>query len=233
MKFHNPRYSCQNARRLEHLASLNLDLRDKSVLEFGAGIGNHSLFFLDGGCSVTSIEPRQDNVACILHRHAAEGVAFPSRRHKVIRCSAEESVALLHNARFQIVYNYGLLYHLGDPESFLRKSAGFCEGLYLLETAVSDLVEGDTTYIEDSANVTNAVDGRCHLLSREKIFAILRDCLPFVYMPITQPTHEQFLSDWSAAPQPPVNRHRAIFIGARMPLQNPMLADKVLHRHVK
>jgi 2-polyprenyl-3-methyl-5-hydroxy-6-metoxy-1,4-benzoquinol methylase len=232
-EFQNPRYSRHNARRLEHLASLNLEVRDKSVLEFGAGVGDHSLFFLDRGCRVVSIEPREQNVACILHRHSTEANAFPKDRHKIIRCSAEESFSFLGDARFQIVYNYGLLYHLSDPELFLRKSALLSEGLYLLETAVSDLIQTETRYTEDTGNLTNSIGGPCRLLSRENIFGILRECLPFVYMPITQPAHEQFLCDWSIAPEAPLNRHRAVFIGSMTPLQNPMLSDEFLERHVK
>jgi 2-polyprenyl-3-methyl-5-hydroxy-6-metoxy-1,4-benzoquinol methylase len=232
-EFQNVRYSRHNARRLEHLASLNLEVRNKSVLEFGAGIGDHSLFFLDRDCRVVSIEPREQNVACILHRHSTEANAFPKDRHKIIRCSAEESFSFLGDARFQIVYNYGLLYHLSDPELFLRRSALLCEELYLLETAVSNLIQTDTTYTEDAVNLTNSIGGFCRLLSRENIFGILRECLPFVYMPITQPAHEQFLCDWSIAPEVPLNRHRAVFIGSMTPLQNRMLSNEVVERHVK
>jgi 2-polyprenyl-3-methyl-5-hydroxy-6-metoxy-1,4-benzoquinol methylase len=233
VEFQNARYSRHNARRLEHLASLNLEIRNKSVLELGAGIGDHSLFFLDRDCHVVSIEPREQNVACILHRQSAEANAFPRNRHKIIRCSAEESLSVLGDARFQIVYNYGLLYHLSDPEHFLRQSALLCEGLYLLETAVSNLIQTDTMYTEDSANLTNSVGGICRLLSRENIFGILRECLPFVYMPTTQPAHEQFLCDWSIAPKAPLNRHRAVFIGSMTTLRNPMLSNEVVEQHVK
>jgi len=230
--FQNPRYIRHNARRLEHLASLDLDLRDKSVLEFGAGVGDHSSFFLDRGCSVTSIEPREENVACILRRHRSEPVAFPKGRHNVIRCNVDAAATFLHNARFQIVYSYGLLYHLSDPEAFLRGSAGYCEGLYLLETAVGDLTQ-TTNYVEDASDVTNGVDGSCRLLSRNEIFEILRQCLPFVYMPVVQPAHEQFLCDWSLAPVPDVNRHRAVFVGSMAPLPATRLAARVLERHDK
>jgi hypothetical protein len=115
----------------------------------------------------------------------------------------------------------------------LRQSAVFCEGLYLQETAVSDLKETEPTYIEDTADPTNAIDSACRLLSREKIFEILRESLPFVYLPVTQPAHEQFLCDWSVAPQPPVNRHRAVFVGSVTPLANAKLSDALLMHHVR
>jgi 2-polyprenyl-3-methyl-5-hydroxy-6-metoxy-1,4-benzoquinol methylase len=229
--FQNPRYARHNARRLEHLASLNLDIRGKSVLELGAGVGDHSLFFLDRGCHVTSIEPRAENVACILHRHATEGVAFPEERHRVIRCGVEECAAFLAGARFQIICNYGLLYHLAEPEAFLRQSAVYCEGLYLLETAVRDLIDTEAAYIEDTAELTNSISGTCRLLSRQEIFDILQQCLPFVYTPVTQPAHEQFLREWSVVPRSRLSRHRAVFVGSVTPLDSALLAGRVLVRH--
>jgi hypothetical protein len=229
--FHNPRYARHNARVLEHLASLNLDISGKSVLEFGAGIGDHSMFFLDRGCHVTSIEARAANVACMLQRHATERTAFPAERHRVIRGGAGDCGAILAGARFQIVYTYGLLYHLGEPEAFLRQSAARCEGLYLLETAVSDLIGTAPTYFEDTAEPTNSVDGACSLLSRQEIFDILRQCLPYVYMPVTQPPTELFLKDWTVAPGSRLSRHRAVFVGSVTPLDSAMLADRVLDRH--
>ena len=229
--FRNPRYTRHNARRLEHLASLNLDIHGRSVLEFGAGVGDHSSFFLDRGCHVTSIEPRAENVAALLHRYATEGAAFPEEQHRVIRCSVEDCAAFLAGARFQIVYGYGLLYHLGEPETFLRRSAAYCEGLYLLETAVRDLTDIESAYVEDAADLTNSFSGACRLLSRREIFDVLRQCLPHVYMPVTQPAHEQFLRDWTTTPRSRPNRHRAVFVGSVTPLDSAWLCDQVLDRH--
>jgi len=228
--FQNPRYIRHNARRLEHLASLQLDLFAKSVLEFGAGVGDHSLFFLDRGCHVTSIEPREENVECIAHRHTTEATAFPAGRHRVIRCDTKQSAAFIGTAKFQIVYNYGLFYHLDDPEAFLRQSAAYCEDLYLLETAVLDLTD-NSSYVEDHADLTNGVDGGCVLLSRQGVVDILRERFPYVYVPRTQPAHEQFLTDWSVPPQPPVNRHRSVFVGSMRALPDSLFATEVLNHH--
>ena len=40
-------YQRHNQRRLEHLSSLNLDIFSKTVIEVGAGIGDHTSFFVD------------------------------------------------------------------------------------------------------------------------------------------------------------------------------------------
>ena len=46
-EFHGPHYLKHNQRRQEHLATLGLPLAGRSVIEMGAGIGDHTEFFLD------------------------------------------------------------------------------------------------------------------------------------------------------------------------------------------
>jgi 2-polyprenyl-3-methyl-5-hydroxy-6-metoxy-1,4-benzoquinol methylase len=228
--FHNARYLRHNARRLEHLASLDLDLEGKTVLEVGAGVGDHSEFFLDRDCRVTSVEPRAENVAHMLSVRSGND-ELPIDRRRIIKCAVEEVSQVVGSSRYQIVYNYGLLYHLGEPEAVLRDTARSCAGLYLLETAVSDLAP-EPEFDEDRNDPTNSIDGPCRLLSRAEIFRILGECLPYVYMPVTQPAHEQFLRDWTRKPDVPVYRHRAVFVGSIAPLDNPKLAPEVMEKHV-
>src|SRR5688572_10851078 len=59
--FHAPSYLRHNARRLEHLATLGLPIAGSTVLEVGAGIGDHTSFYLDRGCTVTTVEAREAN----------------------------------------------------------------------------------------------------------------------------------------------------------------------------
>lgn len=58
--FQGPHYLRHNARRLEHLSSLGLPVREKSVLEVGAGMGDHTHFYLDRGCTVCITEARPE-----------------------------------------------------------------------------------------------------------------------------------------------------------------------------
>src|SRR5258706_7389962 len=62
-------YLRHNQRRQEHLASLGLELADRSVLELGAGVGDHTTFFLDLGCTVTAVEPRPHYRPVLLESH--------------------------------------------------------------------------------------------------------------------------------------------------------------------
>lgn len=46
-----------------------MDLAGATVLEVGAGIGDHTSFFLDRGCQVVSTEAREDNLDILRTRY--------------------------------------------------------------------------------------------------------------------------------------------------------------------
>src|SRR5438045_3527021 len=56
--FHSWHYLRHTSRRLEHLASLSIPIFNTSVLEAGAGVGDHSHYYLDRGCQITITEAR-------------------------------------------------------------------------------------------------------------------------------------------------------------------------------
>jgi 2-polyprenyl-3-methyl-5-hydroxy-6-metoxy-1,4-benzoquinol methylase len=125
--FHSNHYLRHNARRLEHLASLGLPLAGRSVLEVGAGIGDHSHFYLDRGCRVTITEAREENLRCLRERYPDCSVQFLDM----------ERPERVDGAPFDVVHCYGLLYHLRTPKEALAFLARQARGLLLLETCVS------------------------------------------------------------------------------------------------
>src|SRR5215472_9704948 len=128
-EFKHPNYQRHNGRRLEHLASLGLELRNKSVLELGAGIGDLSTFFLDRDCTLVSVEARPENCrifADTMTALAAGGYTRGSRSRLI--CGDVESLDRFVEGRFDIVFCYGLLYHLRNPEAALASMADHCSG---------------------------------------------------------------------------------------------------------
>src|SRR5262249_50321591 len=63
-----------NEARLEHLASLDLPLSGRSVLEVGAGVGHLTRFFVERDCRVVVTEGRAENVRGLARRHPAVAV---------------------------------------------------------------------------------------------------------------------------------------------------------------
>jgi SAM-dependent methyltransferase len=220
-RFHSDLYIRHNARRLEHLAALHLDLTGKSVLELGAGIGDHSIFFLDRACRVTALEPRAENVDVIRARTREAPRAWDPARLRVVHGGIDDLDRLEGARTYDIVHCYGLLYHLPDPHAALEAAATRCHGLLLVETKVR-LPHQPASIEEDRENVTNAIDGAARILTRDELLGAMARLFPHVYEPTIPVAHEQFPPDWNAPPaaQWPI---RAVAIGARAPVASPFV----------
>jgi SAM-dependent methyltransferase len=220
LHFRSDAYLRHNARRQEHLASLRIPVAGLSVLEVGAGIGDHSHYFLDRGCRVTITETRESSLQYVRQR-------FPTS--DVRRLDLEDPPEQVAGAPFDIVYCYGLLYHLSNPAqamAFLRANTG---KMLLLETCVS--VDGDSGVNltkERKSSPTQAFGGMGCRPSRSWVWNELCQLYPHVYVPRTQPNHEEFPTDWNAANESPSHLQRAVFIASLEPICNEMLAPTLL-----
>jgi hypothetical protein len=219
--FQSDLYVRHNARRLEHLAALHLDLANKSVLELGAGIGDHSIFYLDRGCTVTAVEARAENVLVLQERMRDYPEAWDPGRLTVMHAPVERLGGQDGLARYDVVHCYGLLYHVADPRAVLTAAAQHCSGLFLLETKVR-LADRSPVLEEDRHNPTNAVDGRVTLMTRDELLAHLAVLFSYVYVPHVPVAHEQFPADWDRVPadQWPI---RTVIVASRSKLSNPLL----------
>lgn len=223
LHFHSNAYLRHNARRLEHLASLNIPVRGMSVLEVGAGIGDHSHYYLDRECQITITETRQDNLDYLILRYP--GV-------NILRLDLD-SPQPLENSPFDIVHCYGLLYHLKNPDLALDFLSQSCQKILFLETCVSF---GDNEQInpvkEIQTNPTQAFSGVGCRPTRRWIFSRLQNHFDYVYIPRTQPNHEEFPLDWSH-PEKHQGLSRSIFIASRTKLDNEILTDELIQHQVR
>ena len=203
-------YQRHNSRRLEHLASLELPLASRRVLEVGAGIGDHTSFFLDRGCEVTVTEARADNLKLLRRR-------FPNV--EVMHLDLDEAKPL--NRFWDIAYCYGLLYHLSDPEhaiSFLSKHAD----LLLLETCVTPGNGVELNPVSEAReSPTQAISGIGCRPTRHWVRETLSKHFDYVYSTITQPWHEEFPLNWNAVETDGLTR--SIFIACRGALDSANL----------
>jgi FkbM family methyltransferase len=221
--FHSDHYQRHNQRRLEHLASLGLNLAGKTVLEVGAGIGDHTHFFLDRGCEVTTTEGRPENLEILQARYPELPVAF-------LDMDQPEADS---DMMFDIVYCYGLLYHLKNPVEAIDFIARHCTDMLLLETCVSyGEEEAINPCHEWAESPSQAVSGWGCRPTRQWVYNQLKQHFNFVYLPVTQPYHEQFPTDWSRNPQNDL-LSRSVFIASRSAIQNPMIVEEVLMQQRK
>jgi len=213
--FHAAGYLRHNQRRQEHLATLGLPLAGRSILEVGAGIGDHTGFFLDRGCRVMVTDGRPANVT-VLAREFGPGSA------KLLDLDRPDAS---FDERFEVVYCYGTLYHLSRPGEAIAYLGARCKNMMLVETCVS---VGDTEAMnpekEQARNPSQAVSSLGCRPTRPWVRNRLLEHFPHVYATTTQPWHEEFPLDWSQE-APPGRLTRAVFVASREPLSVPTLTD--------
>lgn len=218
--FHSDGYLRHNQRRQEHLATLGLELSNKSVLEVGAGIGDHTSFFLDRNCRVLTSDGRPENVSFLQKKFS--GVANIEVR--TIDLDQSNLAAIGDQEVFDIVYCYGLLYHLAHPDEALQFIADHCSGVLLLELCVSFGEDVAVNVVaEEQSDPSQAWQGSGCRPTRKWVFSQLKARFEHVYATASQPWHEEFPIDWTpaaAAAWPPDRLSRAVFVASRRPLDS-------------
>lgn len=217
-EFHSPHYLRHNQRRLEHLASLRLPLAGRTVLEVGAGIGDHTPFYLDRGCTVRVSDAREENLAVLRQRFAGDA------RVAVERLDLDHPPAPA--ARSQIGHCYGILYHLHDPAGALAYLAASISDLLVVETCVSFGSGRLVNQVPEPAQQpSQSVHGVGARPTRDWVYSTLGAHFPYVYVPATQPWHEEFPLDWDAPASHGSAFARAVFVASRTRLDQELLLE--------
>lgn len=200
-----------NTARQEHLASLELDLHKRTVLEVGAGIGLHTAFFLERKCDVTITDGAPENMVEIRRRH-------PGVKNRLL--DLETVAALSDIGEFDIVYCYGLLYHISQPEIALQKLATICREKILLELICDPSDSNHLSVVADPHGLDQSTSGRGCRPSRSWVLDKLVQYFGYGYISSTQPDHPEFPLDWTVHNQ---RNTRAIFVGSKTELHNAFL----------
>lgn len=200
------------AARQQHLATLGLDLNKKKVLEVGGGIGLHSGFFLKRDCDLLFTEPRPFNLMEALRRN---------RRLKTALLDLDQETDLKWLGQFDVVYCYGVLYHLQFPEKAIRQLSEICNGVLLLDTMVSP-AEGDgiNVFYEDASVLNQAVRGVGCRPSRRWVLDTVRKYWGHGYISKAQPNNIDFLTNWKDPNDLESFHARSIFVGSKTSLDH-------------
>lgn len=222
--FYNYSYTIHNIARISHLESLNLIENNKKVIEFGAGIGDHTLYYLFKNLSILPTDGRIELVEFISKRFGIESIVF----NPVLDLNTIKS-----KGYFDIGHCYGFLYHISNPEEFIKLSKDLCETL-IIETCVSSDHLPDDIYLttENLNNFSQAIDGIGCRPTRNWIFNCLKANFKFVYCPATQPKHYEFPMDWNFEFSNDTLQ-RAIFIASQKSIDNPLLLNFIPKNYSK
>ncbi|MGI8608648.1 MAG: class I SAM-dependent methyltransferase [Candidatus Dormibacteria bacterium] len=214
--FDQPFYVEVTEARLRHLDWMRLTLAGKSVADIGCGIGRLSQFFADQGADVTCVDGRAENIE-ILKRD------YPGRIAHVIDVETDR---LLDIGSFDVVFCYGLLYHLADPLGFLRRAEKICGETMILETKIVDYQSPQLLLIREFDDPTMGLHHVACRPSSAYIAACLRHVgMSHVYNPARLPDHADFRyrrRDDGAHMHAGVPM-RDIFVASRKPLDNSRL----------
>lgn len=236
--FRNTAYRRLNQRRLEHLATLPINLSARSVLEVGAGVGELTGFFLDRGCRIHATDGRPDQPPLILRAFADHHLRHNLSASTIDLDNPPSSVSVAGDgaaARFDLVFSYGTLYHLQNPLAALQFFARACSHALLLETCVS-MADGVrlNPVSEPSQTRSQSKSGWGCRPTRQWVFEALHRFFPHVYVTATQPPHEQFPLDWrpgaARGAVPPgamgfggERLARCVFVASHQPIDHPLL----------
>jgi SAM-dependent methyltransferase len=213
--FDTPEALALNRARLAHLDSLGLPLQNRSVLDVGCGVGHLMQFFLDRNCRVVGVDGRAENI----ERLRAQ---YPQRDVHVASCESD----LSRFGQFDVVFGYGLLYHVENPAAALRNMAVVCRELLLLETIVCDYDKPVVVFDDETKTVSQALHGVGSRPSPSfMVMTLDRIGVPFVYAAKVRPDHPDFRFQWRNTLDWRRDGHllRCVFVGARHELDNDRL----------
>lgn len=181
MSFDSDGYQNLNRIRLEHLDSLQLSIPETAnVLELGAGVGDLTGYWLERCQKVTCVEGRKENSDQIVEKYATV---------EVIRSNLDGLSVFPES--YDVVFAYGILYHLLYPYRALKRWAMVCRELLLIETVIS---KGRTDYInvEDSSDPTAGMSGTAVWPYYPNLLSWLKEMFQCVYAPARPPDYEEY-----------------------------------------
>jgi SAM-dependent methyltransferase len=202
---------------MDHLDSLNLALAGKRVLDLGCGVGHLGARLAQMGCDVVCVDSRPENIDALRSR-------YPQLEGRVADADNDD---LTPFGRFDVVFSYGLLYHLENPLRAIRNMASICDQMLLLETIVTDHVSAIVRIEDESKDFNQAMTGLgCRPTPHYVTLALHRAGFDNVYAPKKVPAYPDFQFEWKNNLESNRDGHnlRCTFVAARSPLQNDTLA---------
>jgi 2-polyprenyl-3-methyl-5-hydroxy-6-metoxy-1,4-benzoquinol methylase len=114
-----------NIKRIELIKSLNIDFKDKKVLETGMGSqGDISKYLYDAGADLYCFDARQENIDYFKIRHPYITNVF--------NIDLEQPNALASiGVQFDYIVCMGTLHHLGAPKQALEEMAKYSNNLIM------------------------------------------------------------------------------------------------------
>ena len=197
-----------NKSRIEHLDSLNLDLENKTVFETGCGgRGDFTKYLLSKNCEITLNDARENNILYLMK----------NIDKKLPYNTWDLNKSLPEDKKYDIIFSYGLLYHLYNPMEALRNLSNICTDMFIISTCTNGK-DDNIEYLKENGQ-NQAYSNRGCRPGRNVIVNELRKYFEYVYVPINQPNHPEFPKKW-----PSKRGSRFVLVASRNELNNEKLS---------
>ena len=216
--FDSPEALALNEARMSCLAGLGLPLAGKRVLDVGGGVGHLAARLTEMGCKVFCTDGREGNIASLRERYP----------HLEADVADVENDPLSRYGKFDVVFSFGLLYHVGDPLHALRNMESACGELLLLESIITDHEMPLVRLIDEGPELNEGVNKLgCRPTPSYVTLALNRIGFPHVYAPASPPEHPDFRFEWRNSLDCERDGHplRAVFIASRAELKTSGLVS--------
>lgn len=203
-----------NNARILHLDSLNFDFKYKKILETGCGgRGDITNYLLKKGSNVTLNDVREDNIKSLLTNL---NIILPYNTWN-LNDDIEE------NKIFDIIISYGTLYHLTNPENFIKNLSKICKEYCIICTCTNGINDDTINILFENDDCMQGVKGYGCRPGRFFVYNTLSKYFKYVYMLTTQPNNIEFPLFF------PSNHtsSRNIFIGSHIELNNENLVNNL------
>ena len=223
-EFHSEPYLKHTEACFDHIEriikDINLSVEGISVLDLVAGIGDQAVFWKKKGAQVTAIEGRKENIDVMIS--IIEGI-------NIVHADLEFCSDISGN-KFDVVFCFGLLYHLKNPKNIIKYASEMCKEYFLLETCVSF---GDEVALN---NVPEPIDCPSQAYSgvgcrptRKWVYQELKHNFKYVYQPRYQPNHPNFPKNWLFPLEHKGNLARTSFIATNKEILSEHIVEGVLN----
>lgn len=181
--FNNIEYQEADRVRFDNFNDLKIDFNDKTILELGSGIGNHTDFILTKNPKkIVSIEGQLCNFEILQNKFKK------NKKVETIHHDLELPYPNFSDV-FDWVYNYGLLYHLKNPFESIDYLKDLPHRNMVLETCI-DLCGGENN-LEEGNTPSQALNRIGSRPNKYMLFDKLKMIYSNVYYPV-QPIHEWY-----------------------------------------
>lgn len=210
--FDQSHYDALNAARGETLARLLPELKQrlnpKTALDLGCGLGHYAEILHQHGLDVLAVDGRVENVKEARRR-------FP---HLNFQVADAQNPALAQLGKFDLVFCFGLLYHLENPFRVVRSIAELSSKLTLIEGIVYPSPEPAMVLMDENTGLDQGLNYMAFYPSEPCLIKMLRRSgLGHCYNPALMPAHPEYHKGSNGF------RRRTVLAAAKEPIESPML----------